>query len=73
MNICNDVQLHVSVVTLSKHDNAKIFRQLKSGFIKKINWNKYQSDPKAYAQNIYLNHLVDPGFQVVNRRFVLSF
>ena len=73
MNICNDVQLHVPVVTLSKYDNAKIFRQLKSGFIKKINWNKYQSDPKAYAQNIYLNHLVDPGFQVVNRRFVLSF
>ena len=73
MNICNDAQLHAPVVTLLKHDNAKIFRQLKSGFIKKINWNKYQSDPKAYAQNIYLNHLVDPGFQVVNRRFVLSF
>ena len=73
MNICNDAQLHVPVVTLSKHDNAKTFHQSKSGFTKAINWNKYQSVPKAYAQNIYLNHLFDPGFQVVNRRFVLSF
>ena len=26
-----------------------------------------------YAQNRYLNHLVDPSFQGVNRAFVLSF
>ena len=38
-----------------------------------INWNKYQSDPKPYAQNQYLNHLVDPSFQGVNKIFVLSF
>ena len=30
-------------------------------------------DPKIYAQNQYLNHLVDPIFQRVNRLFVLSF
>ena len=28
---------------------------------------------KTYAQNQYLNHLVDPNFQGVNRLFVLSF
>ena len=38
-----------------------------------INWNKYQLDPKTYAQNRYLNHLVNPSFQGVNRLFVLSF
>ena len=29
--------------------------------------------PKTYAQNRYLNHLVDPSFQGVNRLFVLPF
>ena len=38
-----------------------------------MNWNKYQSDPKTYAQNRYFNHLVDPSFRGVNRLFVLSF
>ena len=28
---------------------------------------------KKHAQNRYLNHLVDPSFQGVNRLFVLSF
>ena len=52
----------------------KIFlTQFKSGFERTINWNKYQSDPKIYAQNQYLNGLVDPSFQGVNRLFVLSF
>ena len=54
-------------------DNAKFLQQLKSCFKRTTNWNKYQSDPKWYAQNLYLNHLVDPSFQGVNRRFVLSF
>ena len=38
-----------------------------------MNWNIYQSDPKTYAQNHYLNHLVDPSFQGVNKVFVLYF
>ena len=42
-------------------------------FLRSVNWNKYQSDPKTYAQNQYLNHFVDPSFQGVNRPFVLSF
>ena len=53
--------------------NVKLLQELKSGFKRTISWNKYQSDPKTYAQNRYLNHLVDPSFQGVNRFFVLSF
>ena len=68
-----DTKLYVPVVTLSTQDNAKLLQQLKSGFKRTINWNKYQSDPKTYAQNRYLNHLVKPIFQGVNRLFVLSF
>ena len=68
-----DTKLNVPVVTLSTQDNAKLPQQLKSGFRRTINWNKYQSDPKTYAQNRYLNHLVNPSFQGVNRLFVLFF
>ena len=68
-----DTKLYLPVVTLSTQDNAKLFQQLKSGFKRTINWNKYQSDPKKYAQSSYLNHLINPSFQGVNRLFVLSF
>ena len=68
-----DTKLYVSVVTLSKLDNGNFRQQLKSGFKRTSNWNKYQSGPKTYAQNRYLNQLVDPNFQGVNRLFVLSF
>ena len=50
-----------------------MLQQSKSGFKGAIYWNKYQSDPTAYAPNQYLNHLIDPSFQGVNRLFVLSF
>ena len=55
-----DSKLYVPVVTLSTQD--KLHQQLKSGFKRAINWNKYRSDPKTYAQNQHLNHLVDPTF-----------
>ena len=58
----NDTKLFVPVVTLSAQDSAKLLQQFKSGFRKTINWNNYQSDPKKYAQNRYLNHLVNPSF-----------
>ena len=38
-----------------------------------MNWNKYQSYPKRFSQNQYLDHLVDPSFQGVKRLFILSF
>ena len=68
-----DRKLYVPLVTLSTQDNAKLLQQLKYGFKRIINWNKYQSDPKTYAQNRYLNHLVNPSFQGVNRLFALPF
>ena len=38
-----DTRLYVQVVTLSTNDNAELLQQLKSGFKRTINWNKYQS------------------------------
>ena len=35
--------LYVPVVNLSTQDNAKLLQELKSGFERTINWNKYQS------------------------------
>ena len=61
------------MVTLSTQDNAKLLQQLKSGFKRVINWNKYLSKPELLAQNPNLRHLVEPSFQGVNRLFVLAF
>ena len=68
-----DTKLYVPVMTLSTQDNAKLLQQLKSGFKRVINWNKYLSKPELLAQNPNLNHLVEPSFQRVNRLFVLAF
>ena len=68
-----ETNLHVPVVTLSTHDNAKLLPQLKSGFKRTINWNKYLSKPELLAQNANLNHLNEPSFQGINTLFVLAF
>ena len=68
-----DAKLYVPVVTLSTQENTKFPQQLKSGFKRVINWNKYLSKPELLAQNPNLNHLVEPSFQGVNRLFVLAF
>ena len=68
-----DTKLYVPVVTLSTQDNSKLLQQLKSGFKRVINWNKYLSKPELLEQNPNLNHLVEPSFQGVNRIFVLAF
>ena len=68
-----DTRLYVPVVTLSTQENTKLIQQLKSGFKRVINWNKYLSKPELLAQNPNLNHLVEPSFQGVNRFFVLAF
>ena len=60
-------------MTLSTQENAKLLQQLKSGFKRAINWNKYLSKPDLIAHNPNLNHLVEPSFQGVNRLFVLAF
>ena len=68
-----ETNLYVPVVTLSTQDNAKLLQQLKSGFKRTINWNKYESSVKTFAQNRCLNYLINPSFQGVNRLFVFSF
>ena len=68
-----DTKLYVPVVTLSTQDNAKLLQQLKSGFNRIINWNKYLSKPELLPQNPNLSHLVEPSFKGLNRLFVLVF
>ena len=68
-----DTTLYLPVVTLLTQDSSKLLQQLKSGFKRAVNWNKYLSKPELLAQNPNLNHLVKPRFQGVNRFFVLAF
>ena len=68
-----DTKLYVPVVTLSTKENAKLLQQLKSGFKRVINWNKYLSKPELLRQNRNLNYLIEPSFQRVNKLFILAF
>ena len=68
-----ETNLYVPVVTLSTQYNAKLWPQLKSGFKRTISRNKYLPKPELLAQNANINHLFEPGFQGVNRPFVLAF
>ena len=68
-----ETKIYFPIVTLSTQDNVKLLQQLKSGFKRTMNWNKYESSVKTFAKNRYLNYLINPGFQGVNRLFVLSF
>ena len=68
-----ETRLYVPVVTLSTQDNAKLIPQLKLGFKRTINWNKFLWKPKLLVQKPNLKHLVEPSFQGVNRLFVLAF
>ena len=66
----NDCKLYIPVVTLSKDDEIKLLTNLKSGFKREIEWNKYRSQMSAEAINNNLNILIDPTFTNVNRLFV---
>ena len=68
-----DGKLYLRVVTLSTQDNAKLLEQLKLGFKRTINWNKYEPKVKLERQNLYRDFLISPSFHGVNRPFVLSF
>ena len=48
-----DTKLYVPVVILSTQDNEKLLQQLKSGFKRIINWNKYQSERSIERENPY--------------------
>ena len=69
----NDCNLYIPVVTLSKDDEIKLLTNLKSGFTREIEWNKYRSPMSTEAINNNLNILIDPTFTNVNRLFVLAY
>ena len=69
----NDTKLYVPVVTLSTQENIKRLKQLESSFKRIINCNKYLAKTTNQAQNRYLEYLIDPSFQGVNRHFALLF
>ena len=46
-----DTKLYVPVVTLSKENDKKHLEQLKSGFKRTVNWNKYRSQMAVQSNN----------------------
>ena len=69
----NDTKLHVPVVILSTQENIKLMKKLESGFKRTINWNKYLPKTTTQERNRFLDFLIHPIFQWVNRLSVLSF
>ena len=67
-----DTKLYVSVVTLSTEDENKLLEQLKIGFKRTIEWNKYRSEMTKQTETNNLNYLFDPTFSKVNRLFALT-
>ena len=55
---------------LSIQHIAKLLEQLKSGFKRTINWNKYEPKLTVEQRNQYLDFLINRSFQGVNRLFV---
>ena len=66
----NACKLYIPLVTLSKDDEIKLLTNLKSGFTREIEWNKYRSQMTTEAINNNLNILIDPTFTNVNRLFI---
>ena len=65
-----DTKLYIPVVTFSIQDNAKLLRQLKSGFKRTIKWNKYQPKVTIQSPNPYYPYL---DYLIVNKLFVSLF
>ena len=63
-----DTKLYVLILNLSIQDNTKLLQEMKLGLKRTINWNKYKSIER---QNQYLDDLIDPSLQNVNRLFVI--
>ena len=60
-------EFYAPVITLPTQGNVKILKQLESDFKRTTNWNKYRSIITTQAQNRYLDLLLDPGCQGINR------
>ena len=69
----NDFKLYIPVVTLSKDDEIRQLTNLKSGFTREIEWNKYRSQMFTEEENNNLNILIYPTFTNVNRLFLLAY
>ena len=69
----SDCKLYIPAATLSKDDEIKLLTNLKSGFKREIELNKYRSQMTTEAINNNLNILVDPTFTNVNRLIVLAY
>ena len=69
----NDCKFYIPVVTLSKNDEIKLLTNLKYGFTREIEWNKYRSQMTIEAIDNNLIILIDPTFTNVNRLFVLVY
>ena len=67
----NGCKLYVPVVTLSKDDEIELLTNLKFGFTREIEWNKYRSQMSSNNNNLII--LIDPAFTNVNRLFVLAY
>ena len=69
-----DTKLHVSIVTLSTRDSAKLAKQLNEGFKRSVYWNSYETKPaKVIEQGKNLYELLNASFQGVKRLFVLPY
>ena len=64
-----NTKLFNPVVTVSAKDNTKLLQQPKSGFKRIIIWNKYQLRVSTQIQTLYLDYLIHPCFQEMNRLF----
>ena len=67
----NDCKLYIPAVTLPEDDKIKLLTNLKSGFTREIEWNRYRSQMSTEAINNNLNILIDPTFTNVNRLMLM--
>ena len=68
-----ETNLYISVVNLSTQDNVNLLPQLKSGFERKISWNKYLAKPELLTRNKNLNYLIESSFQAISILFIFAF
>ena len=64
-----DTKLYIPVVKIPTQNNAKLLEQLKSGLKRTVNWNKCHTKVTVEQQSRYLELLISPSFQGVNRFF----
>ena len=69
----NSAKLYVLAVTLSINDNIKSLENIKPGFKRTINWNKYRSEITAQLKNNNLVCMIVLTFNNIKRLFVPSF